>query len=166
MFWYPDTAEGSNKQRYKYDGATADLDTNAKIKEFAKNIKNNENFNEGHLSRWQRTKESKQVCLFLPLSRIFGICKLNRVFIGVQHIFKFTPNTLNDMILTDTNANYKVEISHVSIFMPYVQPSMSLGVQLESLLSTNFETELFWEGVSTYRTELRDDKSFVWKVTT
>lgn len=68
--------------------------------------------------------------MFLPLKRLFGFLKQDRVFIGVQHTFRFTLNNENNMLLS-TNGGFKTELSHASIFIPYVIPSLMTGLMLE-----------------------------------
>jgi hypothetical protein len=165
MFWFPDTAEGCDKSKFVYNGAETELDTNAKIKDVIKNITANINYNNGHLERYKLTNKSKQVSLYLPLSRLFGFLKTDRVFIGVSHTFRFQKNDISNLLFTNTNNNYDIELSHCSIFMPYVVPSLAVSLQLEKLL-IDLETDILWSTSQTYRSNLQNDKEFVWKTTT
>ena len=166
MFWFPDTSEKANKVRFNYSGIETVLDTNTKLKKYAEQIKSNTDFNMGHNERSILTQSAKQVSLFLPLSRVFGFCKQDRVFIGMQHTFRFVLNDINNMLFTDSNTNFTVEINHISIFMPYAIPSIPVQVGLEKILAKDLNVEIQWNAAITYRSDLRDDKDFNWRITT
>ena len=177
QFWFPDTADSADRKMLNYWGGDEDLEVDAttnlpklksdRIKSFLNYIRENKEFNKGYLARYILTKKSKVVSLFLPLNRIFGFCKyINRVFVGVQHTLRFTKNDVNNAIVTSDNGPYDVSIEHLSLFMAYAQPSLATKVQLEKILASNREMELLWLAGQVYRSEVRDDKDLVWKITT
>ena len=89
MFWYRDTADSAETNRFLYDESDKDTkikESDVKLGDLVKRIKGNHNYNEGFLNRWILTKQSKPISMFLPLNRLFGFCRdVNRVFKGLPH---------------------------------------------------------------------------------
>src|SRR5258705_12823076 len=165
MFWHVDTSEQADKDRFSYVGSEVSLDSNVKIKNFVKAIKANINFNEGFLERFKRTKESKQISLFLPLSRLFGFCKdINRVFRGVTHTIKLDKNDDDNIIHCVGNNKYKFELSYLSWWVPKVRPSLTMIASLEKKISEENKINLMWEGARVYRSAIRTDRYGDWTV--
>ncbi|EDV18744.1 uncharacterized protein TRIADDRAFT_62781 [Trichoplax adhaerens] len=78
----------------------------------------------------------KQISLLIPLSSIFGFCKdVDTVFRGVKHTLQLDRAATANYILKDSNIDDgKFKISHVSMWMPKVTPSLEVASQLEAKL--------------------------------
>src|SRR5277367_2791454 len=64
MCWYLDTTDKASKQRFSYDEnnkATKLKDADVTIENVLTKLKHNPNFNEGFLSRWQLTRDGKDL---------------------------------------------------------------------------------------------------------
>ena len=166
MFWHVDTSEHANMERFVYNGGEANLDSNDKIINFAKSIKHNVDFNEGFLERSKKTKESKQISVFLPLSRLFGFCKdINRVFRGITHTIKLDKNDDDNIIHCVGNNKYKFELSYLSWWIPKIRPLKIIAI-LEKKISEENTINLMWEGARVYRSGIRTDRYGDWSVAT
>jgi len=171
MWWYKDTADSTSYSRLLYDAAdkttpVKDLADTAEV--FVNAIKTNHHFNEGFLQRLILTRNSKQVSLFLPISRLFGFCKdINRVFKGVKHEIQLEKNSDNNIIHKIGTLNYKFELNHLSWWIPKVVPSLVEMAKLETALASGFATELYWESAKVYKSDVKSitDTEVDWSVT-
>ncbi len=171
MFWFRDTADSSDMSRFLYNESDKDKklkESESTLGDFLKNSKHNHNFNEGFLERWKQTKQSKQISLFLPLSRLFGFCKdINRIFKGLTHQIELEKNIEHNFIhKSDTSASsYKFEISHISWFVPIVTPALKSLAKLESQLASLASSSLCWESYNVYMTDVRTDSKSTIRIT-
>ena len=77
-------------------------------------IKPNYNFNK-FLEGLKLLRQSKQVSLFLLLSRLFRFCvDMNRLFKVVKHETELEKNSDNNIIHKTGTLNYKFEQNHLS----------------------------------------------------
>ena len=170
MFWYRDTADSADTNRFIYDSADKASklkESDTKLEDLVKHIKGNHNFNEGFLRRWIIAKQSAKISMFLPLKRLFGFCRdINKVFKGLPHEIELERN-LDDNIIHKSAATgaYKFEISHLSWFVPVVTPSVMTLAKLEAYLATGATSSLFWESYNVYRTDIRNDKNAQLRIT-
>ena len=169
MFWYRDTADSAETNRFLYDENDKDTkikESDVKLGDLVKKLKGNHNFNEGYLNRWILTKNSKLVSMFLPLNRLFGFCRdVNKVFKGLPHEIELERN-LDDNIIHKLGANtYKFEITHLSWFVPVVIPSLTMLARLETSLASGASSLLYWESYNVYRTDIRNDKNAQLRIT-
>ncbi len=169
MFWFRETADSTVINRFIYDSTdkqTKLKESDAKLEDLVTKIKANHNFNEGFLERWKLTKQSKQISMFLPLNRLFGFCKdINRVFRGLPHEIELERNFDDNIIHRSGSNNYKFEISHLSLFVPIVTPSLTTMAKLETYLASGATNSLYCESYNVYRTDIWDDKNVQLRIT-
>jgi len=164
MFWYKDTAEGDIKiGPVKVAG---DSDSNkAAIEELQKGDKANMGFK----ARFLLTRGSNQICLFLPLSSIFGFCRdVTTVTRGIKLSIHLTRNVPNDYIMRDAApGDAKFVFNHVSLWMPKVVPTVKYEALLNEKLLSNFTKQIYFEEMNVYTSTFAStDISPTWRVTT
>ena len=99
------------------------------------------------------TTGTKDTCLFLPLSQIFGSHKdIDTAFIGVKHTYQFTrENATNYILRANGVAAGKFTIKHISLRMPKITPSLPIAADLEQKLVSGAIRRLYFEQVRIYR---------------
>jgi hypothetical protein len=147
--------------------------------------------NTSFYSRSQRTRGSKLVEVWLPLSAVHGFCKENKKAIrGVQLELELDRNEEWDSIIhsqlftftsyaddTDDGAGvraavaagaYKVVLDSVSLWMPQVKPSLAMASQIETQLAENAKTQYVYSNMTMYRSEeynAADQANLRWSIT-
>src|SRR6266481_5154146 len=117
MFWYPDTNDSTDLKKYKYngtDGATKFMESQASKSTYSDFIIKNPTFNKGFQQRYSITQKSQPFGMFLPLNRLFGFCKINKVYKGVMHQIELKKNSDKNIIHRIDTTDYKVIITHLS----------------------------------------------------
>ena len=113
----------------------------------------NPDYNQGFALRKAVTTGTKETCLFLPLSQIFGSHNdIDSAFIGVKHTCQFTrENATNYILRANSVAAGKFTIKHISLWMPKVTPSLPIAAELEQKLVSGAMRRLYFEQVRIYR---------------
>ena len=155
MFWYRDTGSGS-AIRQKYT-ATMNADTVS--------VNDNPEYNLGFAIRQALCSGGKTVTMLLPLSHLFGFCKdIHKSFRGLKHTVKFDKNYNASMIHASSDIKAKFQINFMSWWVPILKPILTTLARLESELASGASAKLFWEGVSVYRSDARNDQHPRWRV--
>ena len=164
MFWYKDKTQTNDS--FTEESEFVSTSTTAKAGESPTiKTKKNDKFNSGLLKRYNKTKESHVVSMYLPLSRLFGFCQdINRVFRGVTHKIALKRNSNNNMIIKKGSQNFKVDIMYLSWILPVLNPSLFIRNELEGKLVKKSSFELRWEACNTYKSDNRNDKELTWRV--
>jgi hypothetical protein len=159
MFWHRDTANGSaNKLKYTVTGKV-----NADKENVAVNLRDNPEYNQGFDVRQKLC--SKTVTMLLPLSHLFGFCKdINKAFRGLKHTIKFDKNYNANMIHAKTDVRAKFQINFMSWWMPILKPNLTTLARLETELASGVATKLYWENISVFRSDARNDQTPRWRV--
>ena len=129
----------------------------------------NPGYNQGFALRKAVTIGTKDTCLFLPLSQIFGSHKdIDTAFIGVKHTYQFTRENAKNYILRANGVdNGKFTSKHISLWMPKITPSLPLAADLEQKLVSGAMRRLYFEQVRIYRNSFQQtETSVAWRVTT
>ena len=167
LMWYMDTADSADKNRFTY----TDADKGNKVKDHDKtvenrvqNIKVNSEFNHGFLERWQLTKADKTFSKFIPLKRLFRFCRdVNKVLKGEIRIV-LEKNRIQNILHSAALGNFDYEIIDLSVWIPEVEPSLSVMATLESHMSGANSTFYGWNAVNCYRSDLENSTSGTWRV--
>ncbi len=183
MLWYKDTGmAGASSPRYTAAFPAAVIADNTWAAEahttrpefraaMALVIANLENpaYNQGFALRKAITTGTKDTCLFLPLSQIFGSHKdIDTAFTGVKHTYEFTREAAVNYVLRANGVNVgKFNIKHISLWMPKLTPSLAVQSDLEGKLVSGVMKKLYFEQVRIYRNTYNNaETSPVWRVTT
>lgn len=176
--WYKDTGTGAaDSSEYS---ATGQMLTAAAVGDavalnganFRTNfhIKRNTSYNSGFASRRLVTTGAKEVCMFLPLSQVFGFCRdIPTVFRGVKHTLLLTRQVANNYILKMAGVDDgKFNITALSWWIPKITPSIVVQAELESKLAAGFVKQLYFEQMRIYRSTayLAAQISCTWRITT
>ena len=105
----------------------------------------------------------------LPLSQIFGFCRdIDKVFRGVKHSIVVDRETSNNYILRANGvAAGKFNISHISLWMPKVKPSLRVESEIDAMLVKGHIKQLYFEQMRVYRTMFQStETSMTWRITT
>src|SRR5277367_779037 len=169
MCWYLDTTDKASKQRFSYDEnnkATKLKDADVTIENVLTKLKHNPNFNEGFLSRWQLTRDGKDLEKFIPLSRIFRFCRdIDKVLTGEIKI-QLRKNTVKNILHGEDNQNYNYQITYLSAWVPELEPSLETKLKVEKLfLSNHLGLSYGWNYVNGYRSTLQITIDGSWRVT-
>ena len=128
-------------------------------------LTNNADYNKGFEKRYNRTKNSKLVNMYLPLSELFGFLKENRQFFrGASHKISLERNDDSNMIIRTGNTNFKVVIEYLSWKIPIVAPSIEMMSVLEKDLVKDRKHNLRWEACNAYKSDVSQNKERTWKV--
>src|SRR3990167_28373 len=155
LFWYRDTGSGNaNKQKY-----TARINTDTV------SVSDNPEYNLGFAIRQALCSGGKTVTMLLPLSHLFGFCKdIRKSFRGLKHTVKFDKNYNASMTHASSDIKAKFQINFMSWWVPILKPNLTTLARLESELTSGASAKLFWEGVSVYRSDARNDQHPRWRV--
>ena len=155
MFWYRDTGSGS-AIRQKYT-ATMNADTVS--------VSDNPEYNLGFAIRQTLCSGGKTIAMVLPLSHLFGFCKdIRKSFRGLKHTVKFDKNYNASMIHASADIKAKFQVNFMSWWVPILKPNLVTLARLEGELASGASAKLFWEGVSVYRSDARNDQHPRWRV--
>ena len=89
--------------------------------------KRNNAFNSGLFKRFNETKGSYFVSVYLPLSRLFRFCQdNNRVFRGVTYQIILKRKKISNVIIKSGHQNFKVDVMHLSWILPILHPSLPI----------------------------------------
>jgi hypothetical protein len=162
MFWYRDTGNGSaNKQKY-----IATVRTN-EDKMTAVTVNDNPDYNLGFAIRHALCSGGKTVTMLLPLSHLFGFCKdIRKSFRGLKHTVKFDKNYHANMVHASGDIKAKFQINFMSWWVPILKPNLMTLARLEAELAAGDSVKLFWESISVYRSDARNDQHPRWRVAT
>ncbi|DAC81746.1 TPA_asm: hexon [Trichoplax MELD virus] len=175
MLWYRDTATGKpNMTEFDMTESFPVSIASDVVTVKAKQIRDmklvtNPQYNRGFHARQLLTTGDKQISLLIPLSSIFGFCKdVDTVFRGVKHTLQLDRAATANYILKDSNIDDgKFKISHVSMWMPKVTPSLEVASQLEAKLVSGHISNLYFEQVKVYMTQYAANQtSPTWRITT
>lgn len=113
---------------------------------------------------------SKKVTFWLPLNKMFGICRVDKVWRGLRHTLKLDRATFDNMFFHDVvvNAapvNAKFRISKVSWWLPSITPSLSVASALEQRLASGASIPIEYEKTQCYKSDSRTNSSS-WRITT
>ena len=172
MLWFKDTGKSlaSIKQTVNQiaDDANAAAVRNG-LRNAIQIYNHNELANLGFTARQKITTGNKQITLMLPLSQIFGFCRdIDKVFRGVKHTLIIDRETANNYIMKANGvAAGKFNISHISLWMPKVKPSLKIESELDSMLLKGHIKNLYFEQMRVYRTMFQPtETSMTWRITT
>ena len=105
----------------------------------------------------------------LPLSQIFGFCHdIDKVFHGVKHSLILDREISDNYIMRANGvAAGKFNISHISLWMPKVKPSLRVESEIDSMLVKGHIKELYFEQMRVYQTMFQPTQtSMTWRITT
>jgi len=113
------------------------------------------NTNAGFEARVKRTLSnadnitpSKQVCLLLPIRKMFRLFEYNQhIFRGVKHQIKLYKNIRNKTLFMrtlDTPVDGQLLINDISWWVPALRPSIEYGLKLDKELNSGQKTRLNW----------------------
>lgn len=131
--------------------------------------------NESYRKRWNRTRSSQAVELWLKLSDVSGYCQsTDKVVRGVSFEVVLTRETSFEKILHANQSaslsslavavpdlavpavdarGYKVVVQEVSLWMPRLVPSQAVGSALEAQLAASAQTKYMFDQMTTYQSE-------------
>jgi hypothetical protein len=167
LFWYMDTNDSANKQRYIYDEANKDTklkEADVGLANTLNKIKNNPSFNKGFLERWQLTKDGKLFEKFIPLSRIFRFCRDVEKVSNGEIMIKLDKNTDKNILHANVDSNYEYKINYLSLWIPEVEPSLVIQAALEKTLASNKSTVYGWNLVNGYRSTVQSSIDGTWRI--
>ena len=162
MMWYRDTAKGEAKTNEFTKGSELIAvgtvgDANALnggpfrtgLDLFARKA----DYNMGFKIRQTLAAGSKQFTMLLPLSGVLGSHRdINTVMFGVRHSYILTRATVGNYIhRADAAADGRFVINHLSLWMPRVEPKLSIKVGLEEKLVSGDKQQLHFEQLRIYR---------------
>ena len=172
MLWFKDTGTGSPSLKQNFGGVADDANANAVrdgIRAIVEIYNNNLQANIGFTARQNITTGNKQITLMLPLSQIFGFCRdIDKVFRGVKHSIVVDRETSNNYILRANGvAAGKFNISHISLWMLKVKPSLRVESEIDAMLLKGHIKQLYFEQMRVYRTMFQStETSMTWRITT
>src|SRR5277367_171105 len=168
MMWYLDGADSAETHRFTYeiaDKAVKFKDLDKSITDVVRSIKHNPKFNEGFLQRYQLTNGDKAFCKFIPLKRLFRFCRdVNKVIKGEIKIVLEKNHQANILHSTVEGADYAYEISDLSVWIPEVEPSLSVLATLEANLGQQNQTFYGWNAINCYLSGQENTASGTWRV--
>lgn len=128
--------------------------------------------NPSFAARFDRTRESRPVEVWLPLSAISGFCKENKKAVrGVQFevqlnrnqewtsIIQSHTNTLATYIAVGANIpsigvnGFVAQVIQVSMWVPQLKPSLAMASEIEQRLAENAKTKYVYSNMTVYRSE-------------
>lgn len=172
MLWYKDTGTGGVFLKRNFNDIAQDANANAVrdgLRALIETYNNNRQANLGFTARQNITTGNKQITLMLPLSQIFGFCRdIDKVFRGVKHSLILDREISDNYIMRANGvAAGKFNISHISLWMPKVKPSLKLESEIDSMLVKGHIKELYFEQMRVYRTMFQPtETSMTWRITT
>ena len=171
MLWFKDTGNGLASIKQTFNQIADDANA-AAVRDGLRNAiqiyNHNELANLGFTARQKITTGNKQITLMLPLSQIFGFCRdIDKVFRGVKHTLIIDRETANTYIMKANGvAAGKFNISHISLWMPKVKPSLKIESELDSMLLKGHIKNLYFEQMRVYRTMFQPtETSMTWRIT-
>lgn len=168
MFCYFDSNDTTDRNKFiiQDDGNITATTAVTNIVSHLK-VLENDNYNEGFDKRWQITKDSNTVTIWLPLKQIFDFLRgYPKVFSGFEIKIEFYKNSSENMLYTDNaNPNYKVEIVDISLFLPYIKFKNSAEkIYAEQQLSAD-KIDIHWNQYEIYRVNtIHKDNSGVYYI--
>jgi len=141
-----------------HDGVQALIDT----------YNNNQQANICFTARQIITTRPKQVTLMLPLSKIFGFCcVVDKVYRCVKHSLIIDKENFNYYIMHANGvAAGKFIISHISLWMPKVKPSLEIESEIDTKLVKGHIKQLYFEQMRVYRTMFQPTEiTMTWRIT-
>jgi len=105
----------------------------------------------------------------LPLSQIFGFCHdVDKVFRGVKHSLIVDRETSNNYIMRVNGIAAGIfNISHISLWMLKVKPSLKVESEINSKLVKGHIKQLYFEQMRVYRTMFQPTEiNLTWRITT
>ena len=105
----------------------------------------------------------------LPLSQIFGFCRnIDKILCSVKHSL-ILDRKISDNCIMRANVVFagKFSISHISLWMPKVKPSLRVESEIDSMLLKEYIKELYFEEIRVYRTMFQPiHTSMTWRIAT
>ena len=126
-------------------------------------------FNAGFRARQVLASAGKQLCMLLPLSSVLGSHRdINTVTFGIKHTYILDRADASNSLHRSTAAGAgKFTVSHLSIWMPKVEPSVAVQTDIEGMLISGARRQLYFEQMRVYRQQFgKTVKTTTWKVTT
>lgn len=127
-------------------------------------------YNQGFATRRLITITGNQICLYLPLSTIFGFCRdINTVFFGVKHTILLDRSNPNNYVFHGAGVDDgKFVFTGLSLWMPKVKPSIKSLQVIESKLITGDKKKLYFEQMRAYREQFNATQrsNQTWRITT
>ena len=159
MMWFKDTATGTAESR-EFAPLAALNDRPLR----------NATYNSGFAKRRAITTGDKEICLFLPLSSIFGFCRdVQTVFRGAKHTLILNRQVANNYIIRNAAAaDGKFNITALSWWVPKITPSVIVQSDIESKLAAGYVKQLYFEQMRIYRSTpyTAAQISSTWRITT
>ena len=172
MLWYKDTGTGGVFFKQNFTNVAEDANANAVrdgVRDLIETYNNNQQANLGFTSRQNITTGNKQIALMVPLSQIFGFCRdIDKVFRGVKHSL-ILDREISDNYIMQANgvAAGKFNISHISLWIPKVKPSLRVESEIDSMLVKGHKKNYNFEQMRVYRTMFQPTQtSMTWRITT
>ena len=165
--WFKDTGNGGNGL-ITHPVVANDADP-AVVRTGVRTLISNLTANLGFSARQNITTGDKQITLMLPLSQIFGFCKdIDTVFRGVKHSLVIDRAQPADYIMRANGvAAGKFNISHISMWMPKVVPSLEVESAVESKLVGGHIRTLYFEQMRVYRRMFQaTENNSTWRIAT
>ena len=158
MLWYKDTGTGvANSVEFSVLTTAGDIPTR------------NSTFNSGFAARQKITTGDKEICMFLPLSSIFGFCRdIQTVFRGTKHTLILNRQTANNYIFRTGSTSGKFTINALSWWIPKVIPSIAVQTDIERKMVTGHTKQMYFEQMRIYRSTayLAAQVKATWRITT
>ncbi len=127
-------------------------------------------YNQGFAARRLITITGNQICLFLPLSTIFGFCRdIDTVFLGVKHTVLLNRSIPNNHVFHGAGVDDgKFVITGLSLWMPKVKPSIKYLQTIEEGLISGNKKHLYFEQMRVYREQFNATQRVnqTWRITT
>src|SRR5258706_7590583 len=167
MMWYLDGADSTDTNRYTYDAqdrATKFNVLDKSISDVVKAIKHNSEYNEGFLQRWQITNGDQVFCKFIPLKRLFRFCRDVNKVLKEEIKIVLEKNHVKNILHSAVDGDFKYEISDLSVWIPEVEPSLSILATLEANLGQQNQTFYGWNAINCYRSGQENSTSGTWRV--
>ena len=172
MLWFKDSGTGAAFPKQNFTLIANDANANAVrdgVRALTTTCNNNQVVNIGFTARQNITTGNKQIALMLPLSQIFGFCRdVDKVFRGVKHTLIIDREIPDNYIMRALGvAPGKFNITHISLWMPKVKPSLQVESQINSMLVKGHIKQLYFEQMRVYRTMYQPtETSMTWRITT
>lgn len=147
----------------------------------------NPGFNSGFLSRRGRLFNhtnglyDRTITLFLPIHRLFKIFESNRkVFRGVKHTVKLYKNNINgsndllmrdaftnDTLSTGVGTDGKVNVKHISWWVPVLKPSPAVELELNKEINDGKSATIYWNALQCIQSDTMKAGNFYydWRIT-
>ncbi len=159
MMFYKDTSEKANRNVhfYAHDNPLP-MATVQNIKDFLKYVVPNKEFNKGFTHRWNLTKNGRTAYIWIPLRQYFGIFNSYRkLFTGIDVKIELSRNNSANMLLTDSNEEFKVSFLDLVLYLPHAE--LKAQADIEYLEQISQDIELDFESINLVKSNVQNNIS-------